>query len=158
MIDPKKQYIQNHAHLATQMGTSDIIKASTVTTPQTWNRHKFDVKFTVKGHKTVTIKTRQKMKEFAAKQKAKKPNKKKVTLKEKGKLRLNDDPSKTPYSKIFDVNLSKKVRNEQETKGNKPPTHEKDELLKKVKKKIQKKKDEREEPRNQSKRPLSQND
>ena len=31
MIDPKKQYIQNHAHLATQMGTSDIIKASTVT-------------------------------------------------------------------------------------------------------------------------------
>ena len=131
MIDPKKQYIQNHAHLATQMGTSDIIKASTVTTPQTWNRHKFDVKFTVKGHKSVTIKTKKRMKEFAAKQKAKKPNKKKVILKEKGKLRMNDDPSKTPYSKIFDVNLSKKVRNEQHTKGKKPPTHDKDKLLKK---------------------------
>ena len=154
MIDPKKQYIQNHAHLATQMGTSDIIKASTVTTPQTWNRHKFDVKFTVKGHKSVTIKTKQRMKEFAAKQKAKKPNKKKRVFKEKGKMRMNDDPSKTPYSKIFDINLSKKVRNEQETKGRKPPTHDKEELLKKVKKKIQKKNEERKEPRNQSKRPL----
>ena len=26
MIDPRKQFIQNHAHLATKMGTSDIIK------------------------------------------------------------------------------------------------------------------------------------
>ena len=67
---------------------------------------------------------------------------------------MNDNPSKTPYIKIFDVNLSKKVRNEQDTKGKKPPTHDKDKLLKKVKKKIQKKKEERNEPRNQSKRPL----
>ena len=55
---------------------------------------------------------------------------------------MNDDPSKTPYSKIFDVNLSMKVRNEQDTKGNKPPTHDKDKLLKKIKKKIQKKREE----------------
>ena len=47
---------------------------------------------------------------------------------------MNDDPSKTPYSKVFDVNLSKKARNEQDTKGKKPPTHDKDKLSKKVKK------------------------
>ena len=141
MIDPRKQFIQNHAHQATKMGTSDIIKASTVTIPQTWNRTKYEVKPTVRGHKGVTIKTKKRMKEFAAKQKAKKP--KKVIIKKKEKLRLNEDPSNTPYSKIFDVNLSKKVRNEQHTEGNKPPTHRKDEILKKVREKIQKKKDER---------------
>ena len=73
MIDPRKQFIQNHAHLATKMGTSDIIKASTVTIPQTWNRTKYDVKPTVRGHKGVTIKTKKRMKEFAAKQKPRSP-------------------------------------------------------------------------------------
>ena len=58
MIDPKKQYIQKCSSCHSN-GDLDIIKASTVTTPQTWNRHKFDVKFTVKGHKSVTIKTKQ---------------------------------------------------------------------------------------------------
>ena len=61
MIDPTKQFVVNDAHLATQLDTTDIIKASTVTTPQTWNRTKFTAKLTVKGHKNVVIKTKERM-------------------------------------------------------------------------------------------------
>ena len=38
VIGQKKQFIVNHNHRSTKMATGDAIEASTVTTPQTWNR------------------------------------------------------------------------------------------------------------------------
>ena len=53
MVDPKKQFVVNNADLATEMSTTDIIKAASGTTPQTWNRTKYEVKPYIKGHKNV---------------------------------------------------------------------------------------------------------